>query len=196
MTAPKIEQDEISQSIDFDEFGIDLRNASSLKQQIGQALIDKMVERVESGTGIVFDGSGRGRRKKLRSPYSDEYADSLEFQAAGKNASRVNMTLSGDMLGAIDVLSATGNRVVIGIDDPDEAAKAHGHQTGKNNTVPKMKRPFFGLNQTEINQVLAEFKSDLDQLRARGDEDRSLIENALLDALASLRASVTINGQG
>ena len=110
MKSPKITLSKFEQEIDLKElFGVDLSDDDSLKQAIGQFLIDRMLERVDSGKGIGG--------VKLKSPYSKEYSKSLEFKAAGKSRGKVNMSLTGDMLASIDLLSTDGNKIKIGIED-------------------------------------------------------------------------------
>lgn len=190
MAKPTITQTKISQEINLEEeLGVDLSQFPSLKQSLGQAMIDKIVERTESGKGVKFDTAGRGRQIDLRKPYSKEYQDSLEFKAAGKSKNDINMTLSGDMLRSIDLVRAQGNTLEIAIDDPDEAAKAHGHQTGKNGQVKKMLRPFFGVTKSEIKEVSSQFKSEINRAKEIEREETSLFNQGILDALRRLGGS-------
>ena len=146
-----IDIDEVSQEIDLSEFGLNISGNRVLKEGIAEALIQKMRDRVEKdGLGV----GDSGKFVRLKAPYSDEYSDSLDFKAYGKSKNRVNMRLTGAMLDAIDVLDVDGDVVKIGIDDPVEAAKAFNHMVG--DTVPR--RPFFGLNKTEISEVLSRFE--------------------------------------
>ena len=90
MAAPKITKSKTSQKINLkEEFGIDFRGRDNLKQAMGQAIIDRMVSRTESGNGMSFGSSGRGTPVKLKSPYSKSYADSDEFKAFGKSRNKV-----------------------------------------------------------------------------------------------------------
>lgn len=176
MASPKITKKKTSQQINLkDEFGVDFSGRDALKQAIGQAIIDKMLRRVtEDNKGAQFsDESGTGRRVNLRSPYSDAYQESDEFKAAGKSATDINMTLKGDMLNSIDLLKIRGNTIEVGIDDDDEAGKAHGHMTGKNGKVPKMRRPFFGVTKAELKEIRREFAGEIkDAIKAskKGDD--------------------------
>ena len=63
------------------------------------------------------------------------------------------MTLSGDMLGQIDVLGISGDTIKIGWDSELENAKAHGNITGQEG-LWKKKRDFFGLTAKEIKEIL------------------------------------------
>jgi signal peptidase I len=150
----------ISQKLDMNDLvGKDISGDLVLIRKIAQGVIDYMVTRAGEGRGID--------RVKLRTPYSERYAQSLPFKAAGKSKNKVNMRLSGDMLRALDILEEDGPTVVIGIDDEVEAIKAYGHQTGFEGhpTIPQdvYRRPFFGVTKNEFQKfVLPKFKDDID----------------------------------
>lgn len=145
MKRPKVTLNKIEQEIDLEElFGVDLSEDESLKEAIGQVMLDKMLERVGEGKGIGG--------VKLKSPYSKVYTETLEFKAAGKSRSKVNMSLTGDMLSAINIVSTDGNKIVLGIED-DQVEKAYNHQVG--DTVPK--RPFFGFTKEELKDIKKKF---------------------------------------
>ncbi len=142
----KLTESEVSQTVDLNElFGANFTGNSGLAQAIGQAMVDKILERTSSGVGV--DG------KKLKSPYSKEYSDSLEFKAFGKSKGKVNMELTGQMLGTMDILEQSRGKIKIGWSDGEENAKAYNHNVG--DTVPK--RPFFGLNDSELKEIKSEF---------------------------------------
>lgn len=158
----KVTEEEISQTIDLEKLtGVSVGDDPTLVREIGQALIDKMQSRVEAGRGIGG--------VKLHSPYSDSYAGSLEFKAAGKTKNRVNMRLTGDMMGTID-MEDNGAQIKISIAE-DQTLKAYGHITGfKGHPVLDGEvepRPFFGMSKDEIKEVLNEFKGDLVNITKR-----------------------------
>lgn len=169
MEKPKATLEEVSQKIDLNEIiGSDISNDEQLILKIGQKIIDYIEERVD-------DGLGYGRTK-LKSPYSDGYADSLTFKAAGKSKNDVNMKLSGDMMASIDIIEVNGSKITIGIDDPDQAPKAFNHQTG--DTVPR--RPFFGVTKQELKEyVLSEFKDEIKAKRTTSSEQQSRLISAI-----------------
>lgn len=181
MSAPglNISKDKVSQKIDLNEIvGKDISGDPILVASIGQAIIDYIADRSE-------DGKGMGKTK-LHSPYSDDYAESLDFKAAGKSKGDVNMRLSGDMISAIEFLDADDGVIEIGIDDPEQAIKAYGHQTGFrghptiNDTPP---RPFFGVTVSELQkEILPKFKKDIEELEdgeQRNQERGSQLERVL-----------------
>lgn len=167
MKPPKTTLSKFQQEIDLDEiFGVDLSEDESLKEAIGQKIIDSMLERVGDGRGIGGI--------KLKAPYSKVYTETLEFKAAGKSRGRVNMELTGDMLAAVDVISTDGNKIVIGIDDGDQIPKAYNHQVG--DTLPK--RPFFGFTKAELVKITSSFKSKIKGAARDGEsaKDRLALE--------------------
>lgn len=137
----------VFQTIDLKEiFGKDVRD-KNLKEKIGQYFIDKMKSRTRSGIDINGDKFA---------PYSESYKNSIPFQAAGKSK-HVNLKLSGDMLGSIDIVKVEGNKIRIGFDDREQELKAHGHMTGGGNGNKLPIREFFGVSESEIQDAKDKF---------------------------------------
>lgn len=158
MSKPKFTKRSVEQTIDLKElFGVDFSNKRSLREAIGGAILERIRARTLSGQGVSFSDDGRGRSVTLKAPYSKEYAKSLEFKAAGKSRGNVNMTLTGDMLGLMDIKRQSGNTITIGWNDADENAKAYNHSVG--DTVPR--RPFFGVSKSELNEIKKQFGSEI-----------------------------------
>lgn len=129
-------------------FGVPLTGSEALKQKIGQAMIDKIIQRTESHKDV--NGS-------KFAAYSKEYVDSLQFKAFDKTKSDINMKLTGQMLSTLDITADKGSKITIGWDDEQENAKAYNHNVG--DTVTK--REFFGLTDQELQEIKAEFKDDV-----------------------------------
>jgi phage gpG-like protein len=154
-------EEEVSQTLDLKKLtGKDLSSNESLMNEIGQAVIDYTLKRAS-------ETLGQGR-KALHSPYSEEYADSLDFKAAGKSKGKVNMKLSGDMLSTVDLLSVDSSKIKIGINDPDQAPKAYGHQSGfaGHPTIKGVPaRKFLGITNQEFKEfILPKFKDYLQDI--------------------------------
>ena len=115
------------------------------RRAISQAVIDEIVERSKRG----IDKNGIRFVK-----YSKSYINSPEFKAAGKTTS-VNMSLTGDMLAAIEDLKARSGKVTVGYESKSsfENEKADGHITGN---VGK-KRDFLGLPESAVSKILTRF---------------------------------------
>lgn len=181
MSAPTFKKTKVSQTINLkEEFGVDLRGMNSLKEAIGGAIIERIRQRTESGNGMSFKSNGSGNPVKLKAPYSKEYADSLDFKAFGKSRGKVNMKLTGDMLGLMDVTKIDGNKITIGWTDSEENAKAFNHSTG--DTVPR--RPFFGVSKKELQEIKKEFSSEIrEAVRTRNTEGREAFERRVAGLL-------------
>jgi hypothetical protein len=143
--------------VDLEEmFGVDVPNDSKFRQAVGQAIIDKIRDRTEDGvsrTGSSF--------KK----YSDAYADSIDFKAYGKSKDEPNLKQTGEMLGFLDIIEETQNKIVLGWND-DNASKAHGHITGN----VGVKRDFLGLPDNELNSIAEDFQDFLGERFANSPE--------------------------
>jgi len=179
MAAPKISKNNVEQTIDLKElFGVSFNNAPALKEAIGQKIIDRIVSRTQSGMGISFNDSGKANTLKLKAPYSKAYVNSDEFKAHGKSKGDVNLTLSGDMLGLLDIKNQTGDTITIGWNKGDgQDPKAFNHITG--DTVPK--RPFFGISKTELLKIKADMSSEVkDALKIKQSEGKSAFNDFVL----------------
>jgi hypothetical protein len=185
-------EDEVSQTLDLEALtGVDISIDPTLVKEIGQAVIDYMQTRVEEGRG--YGG------QKLTPSYSDEYAKSWPFKAAGKSKNRVNMALSGDMMGSIDIVKENGAEIKIAVES-DQAPKAFNHQTG--DTLPK--RKFFGITVDEFkSEILPQFKTAIKNVKdTSGDLQNLAIDqilgtpnNLLRDILNPIRASDLFDGE-
>jgi len=184
MSEIKFKKNNVSQKINLkEEFGIDFRGKDDLKQAIGQAIIDKIVKRTLSGEGRKFTSDGRGVPFNLQSvPYSKSYRQSKEFKAFGKT-SKVNLKLTGDMLGLLDIKSISGNSITIGWDDPEENAKAYNHSVG--DTVKA--RPFFGVSKKDLKEIKSQFKDDIKRaIEIKKEEGLEAFRDFILKNIADI----------
>lgn len=132
------------------------------------ALLDKIIEKTIDNKSI------KGNKFKK---YSKAYMESAAFKKAGKT-SKVNLTLSGDMLALVEAVGETANTITLGWSDTKQGGKAHGHITGggRNNSLPV--RDFFGLNAKDIAAVKGKFKSEIDAIKsARGSGKDKAIDS-------------------
>lgn len=159
MSAPKVTKKSVEQTIELDEvFGIDFSDRRELREYIGQLIIDRIRDRTDNGVGMKFTDDGRGREFDLGSvKYSEKYIKSSEFKAFGKSKNDVNLKLTGDMLGLMDIIKQDDNTITIGWDDSEQIPKAYNHIVG--DTVPA--RPFFGVSKSELKEIAKEIKGDL-----------------------------------
>lgn len=167
---PKYKKEEVSQKVNLkDAFDVDFTGHEDLRTQIGQALIDRVVERTQSGKDV------RGR--DFKGPYSREYKDSGEYQDF-KTSSKVNMTLRGDMLDDINIISQSSNTVKIGFTDEKETLKAYNHNKG--DTVPK--RQFFGIQKSDLKYIKKEFRLELKELEKKKKPKKQTIGDLVKEA--------------
>src|SRR5689334_18399124 len=75
------------------------------RAQLADDIIEFIVARTEKGRDVDGDSFP---------PYSEAYIKSLAFKIGGKSARKVNLTLSGDMLAAIEVLESKRGKLTIG----------------------------------------------------------------------------------
>lgn len=143
------------------EIKIDPLYTAEERQAIAQDVVDYIRERTADGRGI-------GGKKKFAG-YSESYANSLEFKIAGKSKNDVNLTQSGDMLGAMDLLQESIGKLVIGFENgSQENAIADGNirgTYGKDHQVGP-KRDFLGLTKAELSDILKNYPLDAPQRRA------------------------------
>jgi hypothetical protein len=100
--------------------------------------------------------------------YSKEYVESLNFKIAGKN-NRVDLTLSGDMLGAMDLLNHKSGEIMIGFENGSpENAKADGNIRGTyGQKSPTGKaRDFLGIEKSALREILNKYPKDKAKQRA------------------------------
>ena len=151
----KASKHKIQQTINLKEvFGVDFKGNRSLKEQIGQEVIDLMLNRTESGKDV----SGKSFKK-----YSKSYINSADFEKYGKSANQVNMELKGDMLEDLNIVKMKGNEITIGFDSSLSNKKAANHNQGI--TVPE--RQFFGVRQKDLKEIGKKFKDDIKQQKQK-----------------------------
>ncbi len=188
MSKLKVKKNNVEQTFNLKEdFGVDFSGKTALKKLIGQAIIDKMLKRTAKSKGVNLNSDGKGRQVNLKKPYSKAYQASDDYTAAGKSKNKVNMKLTGDMLGLIDIKRINGNSLTIGWNDSDENPKAYNHMKG--DTVPK--RPFFGVSNKELKDIKKEFQDDINRaIKTKQTEGTKAFNKLVLGLLDDL------NGEG
>lgn len=157
-----IENKKVYQEIDLEEvLGVDLTGYDSLKNAIGQRIVDYMRDR----TAKSLDN----KNKQFKS-YKSSYKKSDVFEAYGKT-SKVDMELTGSMLSSMG-FKKDGNVLRFGFDDQEDEEKAYGHMTGMEGhkfLEGKTKiRQFFGISEEDLrNEILPDFESDLRIINAQ-----------------------------
>lgn len=106
---------------------------------------------------------GLDRTNKRFSRYSVAYTKSLNFKIARKSKSNVNLTQSGDMLDALDVLSHRPGQIVIGWErGSNENAIADGNIRGTYGQSRQIgpRRDPNGITSPDLRRILANFPLD------------------------------------
>lgn len=150
---------QVKLKINLDElFGDQYDVNRATREAIGQAIIDRIVERTQEQHIDKF-GRSLGR-------YSKSYKESLGFQVTKKGETEVNLTQTGDMLASITILDQSPRTITIGFDDSTQNVKAYGHISGmEGHPVLEgrvKKRDFFGLPKSELDAIAAQF---IDQVK-------------------------------
>lgn len=141
------------------------------REAIAVRVIDKIKERTQSG--VDKDGNSFA-------PYSKEYKKSAAFKTAGKG-SEVDLTLSGDMLDSIEILTNRSGKVDIGFAAGSaENGKADGNIRGTYGKDHKVgpSRKFLGISQAELRAILSDFPKGEAASKAEAYRVLSTVQNA------------------
>lgn len=126
------------------------------RTEVAQSFIDKMVENATNGVGVKGE-PGSFTRAKFPA-YTKKYEDI-------KGQKNVDLTLSGEMLSALKVISTKKGSTLIGFDNGSEVnGKAEGNITGSygKEPDPKKARNFLGLTDREIRAIVNSVKRSRD----------------------------------
>ncbi len=138
---------------------IDLRIPKSLTRRERIELADLVIEHIVDRTQRGKDKDGRAFPR-----YSKEYTKSLDFNNAGKSAGDVNLTLSGDMLAALQILDDAPGKIRIGFErGSDENARADGNirgTYGSDTPSRKKARDFLGIKPEVLSKLIDRVKKD------------------------------------
>lgn len=125
--------------------------------------------------------NGEDKNNKKFKNYTEKYAD-----LKGVDVSDVDLTLDGEMLEALELVSHKSGEITIGYKDPSEelAGKVEGNRSGfYGNSKKKKARDFLGITQSDLSLLLGAYE-DADE--PVSDEDleafaRELAEETLAD---------------
>jgi len=112
---------------------------------------------------FIRDRSAKGLDKRNRSfpGYSESYKKSVEFKIAGKSASRVDLTLTGDTLAAMDKISDRRGTLLLGYENrTEDNAIADGNirgTYGQPQPITGKKRDFLGITKKDLRKILRNF---------------------------------------
>lgn len=133
-------------------------------QRIGREMVNLILARTSQGLD---------KNRSAFPAYSKDYRASDDFTLAGKT-SLVNLKLSNDMLSDLSVLEVKKGEIVIGFEDSEQRAKAHGHITGANGTGRLPKRDFLGINSQELTSIMRKIPPPIDYAKAKEEAKKRL----------------------
>ena len=136
------------------------------RRAIAAEIVDHIKSRTQAGKGKNGVGWTPPANK-----YSKEYKESLEFKFKA-DKSKVNLTLTGDMLDSIKILGNKEGEITIGIPKSDaDYKKAEGNirgSYGKSRGNPSKARDFMAIGAKDKKSVLDNFPiDDKKELRER-----------------------------
>ncbi len=137
-----------------------------LSPQQRELLAQKIVQKIKDRTREGFSATGRPFKG-----YSKKYKESLDFKIAGKS-DQVDLSLTGDMVADLDVLSINNRYIVVGYDmDYPDIGKVHGNVTGEygNDKPVTSKRDFIGLPQKWVTILAEETRQEVPSLQSETD---------------------------
>ncbi len=143
------------------------------REAIALEILEKIVERTQNG---------KDKNGDKFAPYTKDYKESLNFKLGGKS-SKVDLTLSGDMLADMQLLNHKNGEITIGYENGTESnSKAEGNIRGTyGQKVPdKSKaRDFLGINKNELGEILSNYPiRDIEQRKERTAKMLAIAESA------------------
>lgn len=156
------------------DVNISKKYGPAAREAIAQDIIDFIVKRTVTES---VDKNGNPLPK-----YSKGYTKSLDFKNAGKTE-KVDLTLSGDMLGTMDLVRHSSGLLRIGYGrGHDERGKAEGNilgTYGKSSPIKGKQRDFLGINKSEIDNIVSNYPlDDKEKLNEQIEETKSTISFA------------------
>ena len=132
------------------------------REAIAVDIIDTIVDRTQNKNKGVRK-RGKGYELYDFPEYGKKYIKSKDFKIAGKSE-EVDLTLSGDMMADIQLLSHKSGELLIGFENGSESnSKAEGNirgTYGQPKPIKKKKRNFLGITKDEKREVLDKYPVD------------------------------------
>ena len=146
-------------------------------------IIDQIIDRTKSG---------KDKKGKDFPGYSKGYVDSFDFKLAGKSKSKVDLSLSNEMLNSITLLNHKSGEITIGYEKGDDLnnAKAEGNikgTYGQKKPIPGKKRDFLGISKTELKEITDKYPTK------KGSKNTELLQTLLATEAASNIADNFLN---
>ena len=127
-------------------------------RQEREAIADDVLEFIRERTE-----KGKDKNNKNFPGYSESYRESLAYKVGKGRSGKVNLTLSGDMLAAMDLKKQGKGYIEIGFSSGSENDKAEGNilgTYGNQTPLPKKQRDFLGIKPAELKKILKDHKAE------------------------------------
>jgi hypothetical protein len=139
------------------------------REAIGIDIINRIVERTEAGLDVNGNPFA---------PYKQSYKQTLEYKIGHGNSSKVNLTLTGELLGSLSIISHGAGFIKLGFDDSSASEKAKWIQSPTGQKAGKQTpRKFLGISEKDLNKILAKYESS--NVAFNTNATRELSENLI-----------------
>lgn len=149
------------------------------RRAIAAEILSRIVERTRE--------EGKGVNGRTFPGYSQSYKDSLDFKIAGKG-NQVDLTLSSEMLDAIELLSSAKGKLTIGYSAGDPInGKVEGNRLGtygRSSPIPGKARDFLGISKGDLAQILRSYPLRNEEKRQQSVEEVRSAERISEDILS------------
>lgn len=116
-----------------------------------EVIADKIIEHIVARTE-----SGKDKDGKRFKAYSKSYKGSIDFKLKENQSGKPDLTLTGDMLAELQLLSSKAGSILIGYENgTDENAKADGNIRSLS-TGGKKSRDFLGIQDNKLDRFIRE----------------------------------------
>jgi len=148
---------------------IPTRFNATQREAIGLDIINRIVERTEAGLDVNGNPFA---------PYKQSYKQTLDYKVGHGSSSKVNLTLTGEMLGSISIVANGPGFIKLGFDDSSASEKAKWVQAPTGQKAGKQSpRKFLGINEKDLNKILTKYESS--DVAFNTNATRDLSENII-----------------
>ena len=129
------------------------QNLNNLQREaIALDVIQFIIDRTKSGVDI---------NNEPFADYKQSYKDTFEYKIGHGGNADVNLTLTGEMLGTITLLSHGVGYIKLGFSDAEAAKKAKWISSPTGQKAGKQKpRKFFGITDKDLNKIINRHKNN------------------------------------
>lgn len=148
------------------------------RRAIAAEILQRITERTRE--------EGKDKNNRNFPGYSKAYKESLNFKIAGKS-SKVDLTLSGEMIDALELLKSTRGKIEIGYAAGDEInGKVEGNRLGTYGQSSQVgpKRDFLGITKSDLQEILRSYPLRNEEKRSQSVADVKTADRASADILS------------